>query len=177
MTAPAIAPRRTGELATVHTGIRDVEIQVGGDSGNGQKWPGGPYRPAERAAIIAIGGATLWWIDNHEGAWPVAVAGLGLMVITVALMRVLIPRTRPSLAVRIIFLRNMLRPKHVITSNGADHGLDADESFDPPQQVEGNLVYTRGGVYAEYLLDGRAVLMRSLNVHEEAAKLTRSLGR
>ncbi len=177
MTAPAIAPRRTGESATVHTGIRDVEIQVGGDSGNGQRWPGGPYRPAERAAILVIGGAVLWWVDNHEGSWPVAVAGLGLMVVTVALMRVLIPRTRPSLAVRMMFLRNMLRPQHVITSNGEDHGLDVDESFDPPQQVEGNLVYTRGGVYAEYLLDGRAVLMRSLNVHEEAAKLTRSLGR
>lgn len=177
MTAPTTAPRRSGEPATVHTGIRDVEIQVGGDAGKGQRWPGGPYRPAERAAVITIGGATLWWVDSHESAWPVLVAGLALMVITVALMRVLIPRTRPSLAVRMMFLRNMLRPKHVITSNGDDHGLTVDESFDPPQQVEGNLVFTNGGVYAEYLLDGRAVLMRSLNVHEQAAKLTRSLGR
>ncbi|WP_234788043.1 ATP-binding protein [Mycolicibacterium setense] len=177
MTAPTMAPRRSGEAATVHTGIRDVEIQVGGDVGKGQKWPGGPYRPAERGAIITIGGATLWWVDTHEGAWPVLVGGIALMVITVALMRVLIPRTRPSLAVRMMFARNMLRPKHVITSNGDDHGLTVDESFDPAQQVEGNLVFTRGGVYAEYLLDGRAVTMRSFNVHEEAAKLTQSLGR
>lgn len=177
MTAPTTAPRRSGEPATVHTGIRDVEIQVGGDAGKGQRWPGGPYRPAELAAIISIGAATLWWVDSHEGAWPVLLAGVALMAITVALMRVLIPRTRPSLAVRMMFLRNMLRPKHVITSNGDDHGLTVDESFDPPQQVEGNLVFTNEGVYAEYLLDGRAVLMRSLNVHEQAAKLTRSLGR
>lgn len=177
MTAPTTVPRPSGEPATVHTGIRDVEIQVGGDVGKGQRWPGGPYRPAERGAIIVIGGATLWWVDTHEGAWPVLVGGVALMVITVALMRVLIPKTRPSLAVRMMFVRNMLRPKHVITSNGDDHGLTVDENFDPPQQVEGNLVFTRGGVYAEYLLDGRAVLMRSFNVHDEAAKLTRSLGR
>lgn len=181
MTAPTTAPRRLGEAATVHTGIRDVEIQVGGDPGKGKRWPGGPYRPAERAAIVIIGGATLWWVDEHEGAWPVLLAGIALTAITVALMRVLIPKVRPSLAMRTIFARNMFRPPHAVSAEppeGHDDGeLSVDEAFAPPERVEGNLVYTGGGVYAEYLLDGRPVLMRSMNVQEEAAKLTRLLGR
>ncbi|HME48089.1 ATP-binding protein [Mycobacterium sp.] len=52
-----------------------------------------------------------------------------------------------------------------------------DPRFDPPRKVIGNLRFTRGGVYADYLLDGLAVTMRSLPTHERAARLTRNLGR
>jgi hypothetical protein len=52
-----------------------------------------------------------------------------------------------------------------------------DANFDPPQQVIGNLRFTRAGVYADYLLDGLAVTMRSLATHERAARLTRNLAR
>jgi AAA-like domain len=52
-----------------------------------------------------------------------------------------------------------------------------DNTFDPPQKVIGNLRFTRAGVYADYLLDGLAVTMRSLATHERAARLTRNLGR
>src|SRR5438445_3022307 len=52
-----------------------------------------------------------------------------------------------------------------------------DPDYDPPQQVIANLRFTRSGVYAEYLLDGLPVVMRTLAAHERAARLTRNLGR
>lgn len=183
MTAPVMASPPTGEVAKVYSGIRDLEIQTGGEVGKGQKWPGGPYRPAERAAILVLGGGTLWWFDNSQAAttWPILAVGLGITIATVALMRFLIPRVRPSLAVRIMFLKNMFRPAHVVTSTpkGAKGTVELpeDDTLDPPERVDGNIVFTKGGVYAEYLLDGLPVLMQAYNVHDRAAKLTRSLGR
>ncbi|MDO3287472.1 ATP-binding protein [Mycobacteroides abscessus subsp. abscessus] len=183
MSAPTKTSPPVGEVAKVYSGIRDLEIQVGGEVGRGQRWPGGPYRPAERAAILVLGGGTLWWFDNSEAqtTWPILVFGFVLMFVTVALMRVLIPHVRPSMAVRLMFLRNMFRPPHVVTSapDGSSNTVDLPEedTFDPPDQVDGNIVFTKGGVYAEYLLDGLPVLMRAYNVHDKAAKLTRNLGR
>lgn len=52
-----------------------------------------------------------------------------------------------------------------------------DPSYDPPRHVVGNLRFTRSGVYADFLLDGLSVVMRSLATHERAARLTRNLGR
>ncbi len=52
-----------------------------------------------------------------------------------------------------------------------------DPSFDPPRRVIANLRFTHAGVYADYLLDGLAVTLRSLATHERAAQLTRNLGR
>ncbi|MGH3556047.1 MAG: ATP-binding protein [Mycobacterium sp.] len=182
MTTPTTAPPKTGESAKVYSGIRDVEIHIG-EAAPGQRWPGGPYRPAEWVAIGAIGGPTLWWIDTHPAgsSLPVLIAGAALTVITVVGMRLFLPKGRPSLSARIAFARNTVRPRHVATSAPADGkdstGLPVDDSFDPPKRVEGNLVFTKGGVYAEFLLDGLPVLMRSYEVHERAAKLTRNLGR
>ena len=104
---------------------------------------------------------------------------LVLCVVTVVTMRMLLPKGRPSLSTRAVFARNTFRPPHVITShaNGRATGLRTDATLDPPERVEGNLVFTAGGVYAEFLIDGLSVSMRSLNVHRRAAQLTRSLGR
>jgi hypothetical protein len=52
-----------------------------------------------------------------------------------------------------------------------------DTSLDPPQKVFGNLRFTHTGVYADYLAHGLPVTMRTLAVHERAARLTRNLGR
>jgi hypothetical protein len=52
-----------------------------------------------------------------------------------------------------------------------------DTSLDPPLEVIGNLRFTRGGVYADYLAHGLPVTMRALSTHERAARLTRNLGR
>lgn len=53
----------------------------------------------------------------------------------------------------------------------------ADHSLDAPQAVVGNIRFTRGGVYADYLIDGLPLVMRSLRTHERAARMFRSLGR
>ena len=177
MTGPAGAPPRSVEKAETWSGIRDIDIQMG-EAAPGQQWPGGPYRVPEWVAIAAIGGPTLWWIDTHPAGTtlPVLAVGAGLCVVTVTLMRLLLPKGRPSLSARLVFARNMVRPPHVISADPND-GLRVDPSFAPPDRVEGNLVFSKGGVYAEFLIDGLSVCMRSLDVHRRAATLTRNLGR
>ncbi|MGC7304322.1 hypothetical protein RA993_23100, partial [Mycobacteroides abscessus subsp. abscessus] len=64
--------------------------------------------------------------------------GIALTAIIVALMRVLIPKVRPSLAMRTIFARNMFRPPHVVSAeppDGHDVGeLSVDDTFAPPER-------------------------------------------
>lgn len=181
MTTPDAASPKTGENAKVYSGIRDVEIHIGEAAPN-QRWPGGPYRPIEWVAIGVIGGPTLWWIDTHRAGanLPVLIAGAALTILTVVSIRLFLPKGRPSLAARIMFAHNTIRPPHVVTSarpNSEKTDLAVDDSFAAPERVDGNIVFTKGGVYAEFLLDGLPVLMRSYEVHDRAAKLTRNLGR
>ena len=180
MTTAPVAPPRPVEKAEAWSGIRDIDIQIG-EAAPGQEWPGGPYRGIEWVAIAAIAGPTLLWVDSQPAGTtlPILAAGAVLCVVTVGLMRLLLPKGRPSLSTRVIFARNTIRPPHLITSvpRGTDRHVRADSSFDPPERVEGNLVFTAGGVYAEFLIDGLSVNMRSLDVHRRAARLTRNLGR
>ncbi|MGH3969594.1 MAG: hypothetical protein ACRDTV_16135, partial [Mycobacterium sp.] len=160
--------------------IRDIDIHVG-EAAPGRQWPGGPYRGVEWVAIAVIGGPTLLWVDSHPAGTTLPALGVGLVlcVVTVVLMRLLLPKGRPSLSTRAVFARNTIRPTHLITTQPgrAVAGLRRDSSLDPPQRVASNLVFTSGGVYAEFLIDGLSVSMRSLDVHRRAARLTRSLGR
>jgi hypothetical protein len=180
VTAAPVAPPRPVEKAETWSGIRDIDIQMG-EAAPGQEWPGGPYRGIEWVAIAAIAGPTLWWVDSQPSGTtlPVLAAGLVLCVVTVGLMRLLLPKGRPSLSARAVFFRNTIRPPHLITSQHrrSYKQLRVDSSFDPPDRVEGNLVFTAGGVHAEFLIDGLSVNMRSLDVHRRAARLTRNLGR
>lgn len=180
MTTAPVAPPRPVEKAEAWSGIRDIDIQIG-EAAPGQEWPGGPYRGVEWVAIATIAGPTLWWVDSQPAGTtlPILAAGAVLCVVTVGLMRLLLPKGRPSLSARIIFARNTIRPPHLTTSqpHRADRQLRADSSLNPPERVEGNLVFTAGGVYAEFLIDGFSVNMRSLDVHRRAARLTRNLGR
>lgn len=179
-TAPTEAPSRPTEKAEAWSGIRDIDVHIG-EAAPGQHWPGGPYRPAEWVAIALIAGPTLLWVDSHPAGTTLYALGIGalLCVVTVVAMRLLLPKGRPSLSTRLVFARNTLRPPHVITSHasGSAAGLRTEATLDPPERVEGNLVFTAGGVYAEFLIDGLSVSMRALNVHRRAAQLTRSLGR
>jgi AAA domain-containing protein len=179
--AAALAAPRSVEKAETWSGIRDIDIQIG-EAAPGQEWPGGPYRVVEWVTIAIIAGPTLLWVDSHPAGTtlPVLAGGLVLCVVTVALMRLLVPKGRPSLSTRATFARNTVHPPHLITSKpkgGPPTRLRVDASFDPPERVEGNLVFTAGGVYAEFLIDGLSVSMRSLEVHRRAATLTRNLGR
>ena len=45
-----------------------------------------------------------------------------------------------------------------------------DHRFDPPLAVIGNLRFTRGGVYADYLIDGLPLVLRPLRIRHQAAQ-------
>ena len=52
-----------------------------------------------------------------------------------------------------------------------------DHSLDPPLAVIGNLRFTRGGVYADYLIDGLPLVLRPLRTHERGSRFYRNLAR
>lgn len=176
--APAV-----GDTAKTWSGIRDVDIAVGQD-GSGSRWPGGPYSVAEMIAIGVIVAPTVTWARMHMDsgyALPVFLGGIVAAVLTCVLLRLLLPKSRPSLSIRMRWLRTALRAPHLVSTSydGSPslNGARTDSHLDPPKQVIGNIRFTESGVTAEYLVEGLAVTMRSLATHERAAKLTRQMGR
>lgn len=96
-------PIHTGEPAKVFTGIRDVPIYAG-ESSNGNRLPGGPYRSAELVAIGLIMGPALWYFRTHHSAgFMVLICALGAAVLVTIGLRLLLPKRRPSLSARAAF--------------------------------------------------------------------------
>jgi hypothetical protein len=102
----------TGEPAKVFTGIRDVPIYAG-ESSTGNRLPGGPYRSAELIAIGMIILPALWWFRTHQdaGFTVLGVAAVIALVVTV-ILRMVLPKRRPSLAARASFALASVLPKH-----------------------------------------------------------------
>lgn len=102
----------TGEPAKVFTGIRDVPIYAG-ESSTGNRLPGGPYRSAELIAIGMIMLPALWWFRTHEGAGfsVLGIAAVAAVVVTV-ILRMVLPKRRPSLAARAGFALASVLPKN-----------------------------------------------------------------
>lgn len=102
----------TGEPAKVFTGIRDVPIYAG-ESSTGNRLPGGPYRSAELIAIGMIMLPALWWFRTHQdgGFAILGVGGVAALVVTL-ILRMLLPKRRPSLAARASFALSSIPPKH-----------------------------------------------------------------
>ena len=112
----------------------------------------------------------LWWFRTHEdgGFTVLAGAALATLVVTV-ILRMALPKRRPSLA--------RAPARTVIDSaknacGGAPAGQErsarnaeprVDHLFDPPLAVIGNLRFTRGRVYADYLIDGLPLVLRPLH--------------
>lgn len=107
-------PVSTGDTAKVYTGIRDVTI-YSGESGPGNRLPGGPYQRIELVAIAAIAIPTLLWArSNVDSGYTLSVliaGGLAAVLVTAAL-RLFLPKQRPSLAARALFFYHSLRPPH-----------------------------------------------------------------
>ncbi|WP_235678776.1 hypothetical protein [Mycolicibacterium aubagnense] len=178
MAAPAV-----GDTAKTWSGIRDVDIAVGED-GSGSRWPGGPYRKPELIAIGVIVAPTVTWarVNMDSGyALPVFLGGLAAAVVACFLLRLVLPKSRPSLSIRWRWFKNSLFAPHLVSTSydggSSLKGARTDADLDPPKQVIGNIRFTASGVTAEYLVEGLAVTMRSLATHERAAKLTRQMGR
>jgi hypothetical protein len=102
----------TGEPAKVFTGIRDVPIYAG-ESSTGNRLPGGPYRSAELIAIGVIMLPALWWFRTHDGAgFTVLGAAAVAAVLVTVILRMVLPKRRPSLAARASFALSSILPKH-----------------------------------------------------------------
>lgn len=102
----------TGEPAKVFTGIRDVPIYAG-ESSTGNRLPGGPYRSAELIAIGLIMLPALWWFRTHQdgGFAVLGVGAVAAMAVTL-ILRMVLPKRRPSLAARASFALTSILPKH-----------------------------------------------------------------
>ena len=102
----------TGEPAKVFTGIRDVPIYAG-ESSTGNRLPGGPYRTPELIAIGMIVLPALWWFRTHEGSgFTVLGAAAVAAVLVTVILRMVLPKRRPSLAARASFALTTILPKH-----------------------------------------------------------------
>jgi hypothetical protein len=115
----------TGETAKVFTGIRDVPIYAG-ESSQGNRLPGGPYRSTELIAIGLIVGPALWWFRTHEdgGFAVLAGAAVAAFVVTV-ILRMVLPKRRPSLGARVSFAVATVLPRHACAARprtGSGHG-------------------------------------------------------
>jgi hypothetical protein len=102
----------TGEPAKVFTGIRDVPIYAG-ESSTGNRLPGGPYRSAELIAIGMIMLPALWWFRTHQDAGFTVLGAAAVLALAVTvILRMLLPKRRPSLAARASFALTSILPKH-----------------------------------------------------------------
>jgi hypothetical protein len=122
---PAYDEVSTGEPAKVFTGIRDVPIYAG-ESSQGNRLPGGPYRSTELIAIGLIIGPALWWFRTHEdgGFAVLAGAAVAALVVTV-ILRMVLPKRRPSLGARVSFAVACVLPQHACAAaprTGSAHG-------------------------------------------------------
>jgi hypothetical protein len=122
---PAYDEVSTGEPAKVFTGIRDVPIYAG-ESSQGNRLPGGPYRSTELIAIGLIVGPALWWFRTHEdgGFAVLAGAAVAAFVVTV-ILRMVLPKRRPSLGARVSFAVASVLPRHACAAaprTGSAHG-------------------------------------------------------
>jgi len=86
----------TGETAKVFTGIRDVPIYAG-ESSQGNRLPGGPYRSTELIAIGLIVGPALWWFRTHEDGGFAVLAGAAVAAFLVTvILRMVLPKAALS---------------------------------------------------------------------------------
>src|SRR3954447_2294503 len=114
-------PVHTGDNAKVWTGIRDIPIWAGESSG-GNQLPFGPYRTPELMVIGTIMVPALFWITSHTqspNVWWVLLGAPLSTAVFVALLRVLLPKARPTTSARLIFLTNTWLPRSVSTSPAA----------------------------------------------------------
>lgn len=122
---PAHDEVSTGETAKVFTGIRDVPIYAG-ESSQGNRLPGGPYRSTELIAIGLIIGPALWWFRAHEDGGFAVLAGAAVAAVAVTvILRMVLPKRRPSLGARVSFAVASVLPGHAcaaVPQKGSGHG-------------------------------------------------------
>jgi hypothetical protein len=122
-------PVSTGDNAQIYSGIRDVPIYAG-EASPGNKLPFGPYRRAELIVIAAIGLPAITWLRHNVDsgyALPVLLGSVAAIVVVTVVLRLVLPKKRPSLTTRIVFVLNTIRPPHRASTLYSDRGHRADQ--------------------------------------------------
>ncbi|KKF00450.1 hypothetical protein WN67_18860 [Mycolicibacterium obuense] len=141
-----------GQTARVYADVRDFPIYVSHIDDNTRLWFA-PWRIWDGATFLIGITSTVWatrkWLDSGH-AIAIALFGLALTAaLTVAARQ--IPVSRPSPLYRIGWLLGGL----LHTQRKAGINGEGEAALSPPKEVIGNLSFTSGGVYAEFIVDGQ----------------------
>lgn len=142
------------ETARVYTDVRDFPIYISHIDESTRLWLS-PWRVWDFATFLVCGGATLWatwrqFQSGHSGAATILVFGGALTALLTYLARQ-IPIGRPSPFMRLLWLLRCVFD----SGRRAAAGGKRDLWLSPPTAVIDNIVFTRGGVYAEFILAGQ----------------------
>ncbi len=169
-------PNSTPETARVYADVRDFPIFISHIDENTRLWLS-PWRVWDFSAFLLGGGATLWaawrqFQSGHSGAGAILVFGGALTALLTYLARQ-IPIGRPGPLVRLLWLMQCL----IGTQHRAAADGQRDAWLSPPKAVVDNIVFTRGGVYAEFILAGQPGGMQPYDAKRAVAEAHRPLVR
>ncbi|MFA5707790.1 MAG: ATP-binding protein [Mycolicibacterium sp.] len=163
-------PRR----ARVYADVRDFPIYLSHIDDNTRLWFA-PWRIWDGATFL-VGSAATVWATRHwlESGHAVAVFLFGAAItagLTVLARQV--PVSRPSPFYRIMWLlEGLVRNGHTAAVDGR-----RDAWLSPPEEVIDNLIFTPGGVYAEFIVDGQPGGMMSYALKDAVSRGHRPLVR
>jgi hypothetical protein len=140
------------ETARVFADVRDFPIYVSHIDDNTRMWFA-PWRIWDGATFLLGGAATGWatyhWLDSGY-AVAIVILGGGATAGATYLARQ-VPVSRPSPLYRIIWLLGCV----IGTQQRAAARGKCNPWLSPPKAVIDNLVFSHGGVYAEFILAGQ----------------------
>ncbi|ORV08036.1 ATP-binding protein [Mycolicibacterium fallax] len=165
--------RYARESARVFTDVRDFPIYFSNIDDKTRLWFA-PWRIWDGAVALIGIPTTVWatkhWLDSGH-AMAIAIYGTAITAALVYAARQ-IPITKPSPLYRLLWLtEGILHSQHTV---GVEEG---SPWLRPPKEVIGNLVFTAGGVYAEFLLTGQPGGMRPFEMKDRTAQEHRPLVR
>lgn len=134
-------------VARVFSDVRDFPIYVSHIDDNTRLWFS-PWRIWDGAAAIIFGGTTGILVYNRldeGGTVPIALFGTCLTILAVVLARQ-VPISRPSPMYRLLWW------VQCVVGTRSDGG----KQLAAPEAIDGNIVFTKGGVYGVYVLAGAA---------------------
>ena len=161
------------ETARVFTDVRDFPIYVSHIDDNTRLWFA-PWRVWDGATFLlgmaATFLATRAWFDSGHAVAIFLLGAAATAGLTAAARQ--IPVSKPSPLHRMWWLlTGLVRTRRSAAVEGGDPWLSA------PKEVIGNLVFTQGGVYAEFLVAGQPGGMMPFALKDQIARRHRPLTR
>ncbi|MBU8819253.1 ATP-binding protein [Mycolicibacterium goodii] len=162
------------QRARVFADVLDFPIYVSHADDN-TRLPGGPWRVWDFCTCIVGIAATLWaTYKSFDNGSPTTVALFGLALTGAAtILARQIPISRPSPFYRALWLfSSVFGTQRRAAANGR-----RDPWLSPPEAVIDNLVFTRNGVYAEFLVSGQPAGMMPFDEKRDIGDRHRPLAR